>query len=127
MTRYFFYLGIVWAMLAFFCFVSNFKLRRRGTPGRYLFFVSILLGLGLGFLSMFCMWQYDVNTRLAGFPFAAAAFRRDNELSPYLDYVGPLTGMFLAANALCWGLFLQIPLYFAARFRLLGGKAESEG
>lgn len=125
MTRYFFYFGISWALGAFFCFVSNFRLRCRGTPGRWLFFISIPLGLALAVFSMSFMWQFDLNTRIAGFPFATAAFQRDTEQSPYLDYVGPLTGLFLTANAICWGLGLQIPLYFASRFGLLRRKIES--
>ena len=70
------------------------------------YILLLVLGLLLGVLSIFVTYPYSEEYKIVGFPFAAAAFQKTEH--GWIDYVGTMTPVFMAANFVCWALLPQV-------------------
>jgi len=98
--------GIAILIASVTCSILNLKrYKKKDLSGKKYILLGVL-GLLAGCVSIFIEYPYSDEYKIAGFPFAAAAFQKTEH--GWIDYVGVMTPVFMAANFICWALLPQV-------------------
>ena len=88
------------------------------------FWLAAVVTVAMGTVAGQASYFVDENTRIVGIPFPAAAFQREDGV--WLDFVGPMTGPFMLANAFAWAGLLQVALLAGLRWAQSKGDAVQQ-
>ena len=121
MLYVFMIVGALILLLGMTATLLNVKTYRQGLITTRVFLTIPGIGAILAGCSLFVVWPYDINTKIVGFPFPAAAWERDSDGGPWIDFVGDITTPMFFANGVCWAVSFQIPLFLWQRARKKSG------